>query len=129
MVRLADTDTMHLKDRAEHLSELVHERSAALSAGTGRRYKKARKNLHKLERKLEEASKRLPVDTALDRKRRRRTQKRGALGGLAAAAVALVAGGIAFVMRKPRDSVSETPGKNGSSAPATPPMPARTAPR
>jgi hypothetical protein len=128
-VRLADADTKHLKDRAEHLTELVHERSAALGAGTGRRYKKARKNLHKLERKLEEVSKRLPVETALDRKRRRRTQKRSALGGLAAAAVALVAGGIAFIMRKPRDVPSNAPGANGSTAPATPPMPARTAPR
>ena len=128
-MRLTDADTKHLKDRAEHLTELVHEHSAALSAGTGRRYKKARKNLHKLERKLEEVSKRLPVETALDRKRHRRHQKRSAIGGVAAAAVALVAGGIAFVLRKPRESASDAPGTNGSAAPATPPMPAHTAPR
>jgi hypothetical protein len=127
-VRFADADTKHLKDRAEHLTQLVHERSAALGEGTGRRYKKARKTLHNLERKIEEVSKRLPVETPLDRKRRRRTHKRGLVGGLAAAAVALVAGGVAFIKRKPRDGASDVPGPNGSSAAAAPPMPARTAP-
>ena len=129
LMRHANGDTMHLKDRADHLQEVVHERTAALgTSGKGRRHKKARKNLHKLERKLEEVSKRLPVETALDRKRRRRMQKRSALGGVAAAAVALVAGGIAFILRKPRDGASDAPGTNGSAAAATPPMPARTAP-
>jgi hypothetical protein len=55
------------------------------------------KRAERLERKLEKQVKKLPVDTPLDRWRRRRTRQRGAKDGGALVVFAVIGGAIAYI--------------------------------
>lgn len=98
------------KKLAATTQDVVQE---VVAEGRKRVGRKAKKRARKLERKLEqrvtEAAKRLPVDTAVDRRRRRRTAGRAALFVrvvLASAVVAAVY--VAWRSRNRRDGTAES---------------------
>jgi hypothetical protein len=101
----------------ENAQELAEEAGKKLAATTqevvaeGRKRvgRKAKKRARKLERRVTEAAKRLPVDTPVDRRRRRRTVGRTALlvrVVLASAVIAAVY--MAWRARNRRDGTAES---------------------
>jgi hypothetical protein len=101
----------------ENAQELAEEAGKKLAATTQevvaerrkRVGRKAKKRARKLERRVTEAAKRLPVDTPVDRRRRRRTAGRTALlvrVVLAGAVVAAVY--MAWRARNRRDGTAES---------------------
>lgn len=101
-------------ENAQELAEQAGKKLAAttqevVAEGRKRVGRKAKKRARKLERRVAEAAKRLPVDTPVDRRRRRRTVGRGALIVrlvLASAVVAAVY--VAWRARSQRDGTAES---------------------
>lgn len=101
-------------ENAQELAEQAGKKLAAttqevVAEGRKRVGRKAKKRARKLERRVAEAAKRLPVDTPVDRRRRLRTAGRAALivrVVLASAVVAAVY--VAWRARNQRDGTAES---------------------
>jgi hypothetical protein len=110
LVTVAMLDVENAQELAEEAGKkLAATTQEVVAEGRKRVGRKAKKRARKLERRVTEAAKRLPVDTPVDRRRRRRTVGRTALivrVVLASAVIAAVY--MAWRARNRRDGTAES---------------------
>jgi hypothetical protein len=107
---VAMLDMENAQELAEQAGKKLAETTQEVVAeGRKRVGRKAKKRARKLERRVAEAAKRLPVDTPVDRRRRRRTVGRTALlVRMVLAAAVLTAVYVSWRARNRRDGTAES---------------------
>lgn len=99
-------DTEHARDRAKQAGKKLAVEGVEL--GRKEINRRAKRRGRKLEHRLEKAAKRLPVDTPVDKRRRRRTADRAAWLVRLVLAIAVVAAiYVAWRARNRRDGTAE----------------------
>jgi hypothetical protein len=96
-------------ENAEELAQQAGKVAAgAVEAAQERIGRKAKRRTRKLERRLEKAARRLPVDTPVDKRRRRRTAGRAAwLVRIVLASAVVAAAYVAWRARNRREGTAE----------------------